>query len=75
MYSDFTSGWYSVVGTQIVMTMAIGAFMPFVTYGVAWSVLKVQRYLDSKSDAHTTKKVTIQDYIMLYSGPEVLLDI
>ena len=77
LYSDFTKEWYVDVGKQIVMTMGILSFMPYVAFCTAWAGLYVQRMLDKRKvkPGEITSKSTIQNYVMLYSGPDVLLQI
>ncbi len=55
--------------------MAIASFMPYVEYGSTWMIKVIGRYLDKRIVGHETQKVTIQNYVMLYSGPDVLLQI
>ena len=74
LYSDFSRDWYLDVGKQVVMTMGINSFMPYVGFCAAWAGLYVKRRLDQKAGRATTKS-TIQNYVMLYSGPDVLLQI
>jgi len=77
LYADFTQDWYVDVGKQIVMPMGILSFMPYVAFVSAWMSLYVFRLLDKRKvkQGEVTSKSTIQNYVMLYSGPDVLLQI
>ena len=75
LYPDFSRDWYLDVGKQIVMTMGILSMMPYVAFGSAWAALYAKRLLDKRKlkPGEVTSKSTIQNYVMLYSGPDVLL--
>ena len=70
-YSDFSALWYSNIGAALTQTMLINAFMPLVDW--AFFFMKVgQRWMDRGfgKDPFNTKKVTIYQYVDLYSGNE-----
>jgi len=59
------------------MAMGILAFMPYVGFFTNWAKLYVFRWLDRRktTPSEPTSKKTIQNYVQLYSGPDVLLQI
>jgi len=62
------------------MAMGILAFMPYVGFFTNVFKLKLFRWLDKRKAGKeggnkVTSKRTIQSYVNLYSGPEVLLQI
>ena len=74
-FADFSGDWYILVGTQIVQTMVINSFVPLIN-GIVLVALKwALRFLDSRCSFRSlfpkTKLKTIQQYVNLYSGPEV----
>lgn len=75
LYAEFSRDWYLDVGKQIVMTMGILSMMPYVAFTTAWAASYAKRWLDKRKlrPGSVTSKSTIQNYVMLYSGPDVLL--
>ena len=55
--------------------MLIQAVMPFIQLAITRATLAVKRFYDrgSFSENFETKKVTIQQYVALYAGPEAEL--
>ena len=72
-FSDYSSHWYEQVGSQIVQTMLIQAFMPYVTGSFSYLIIQLKRVCDGGVSKNTTNKTAIHQYIKLYSGPDVLL--
>ena len=76
-HSDFDQEWYENVGQQIVFTIILQIFMPYVQFFVAWFTKFAFRFLDSKCSVYAkipnTKCITIQQYVNTYAGPEATL--
>ena len=115
-YSDLDESWYLTIGTQIVRTIMIQSFMPFISFLVSWGMRKPKQWLDAGlpccpkvrdeempekweieelkaewrklyPDAEedkfnwrdyfevgkVTNKVTIQQYVDLYAGPDFMI--
>ena len=77
-FRDYTPRWYTIVGDNIVHTMAINAFMPIITESISNGIRLVQRCYDRgfsvNADAlYHTKKTQIYSYIDLYVGPEYVI--
>ena len=77
-FNDFTSDWYRASGSSLVSTMLYGAFAPFIQFIFAFVMKHVQRIFDQgvllfDNSAKITKKLSIQAYIDLYSGPHVVI--
>lgn len=55
--------------------MFIAAIFPAIEFGYTYPLKYLFRKLDSgfKSEENTTKKITIQQYVNLYAGPDHLL--
>ena len=79
-YPDFTTGWYREVGSIIVRTMQIQALMPLINFILDYIVIYIKRKLDSgfcscfNKEKKATKKTTIQQYLHLYSGPDIAIN-
>lgn len=74
-FADYSGDWYAFVGKQIVPTMVINSMTPWINIMALVSIKWPLRFLDSgcsfrKAEPNTRLK-TIQDYVQLYSGPEV----
>lgn len=74
-YTDFTDQWYVQVGSQLTQTMLVAAFMPYITFVIAYSIKSCSRCFDrcNLPNGYKTKRVTIQQYITMYSGPDVVI--
>ena len=76
-FSDYTSDWYLVVGKQIQRTMFIQSMMPYIQLTIMLTKKLILRFKDSKftlfDEFPKTKKITIQQYVDLYSGPDVVV--
>ena len=76
-YNDFSSEWYQIVGVSIYKTMLIQAFMPYFQFLMSNAPKYVKRFIDSgfscRKEIPKTKKVTLQQFVELYSGTEVVL--
>ena len=61
-YPDFTNDWYLNVGPQLVNTMLVAAFMPYVSFSISYLVKTVSRRLDGNRCCGNGKtgKVTVQ---------------
>ena len=46
-YTDFTNDWYITVGPQLVNTMLIAAFMPYITFLISFIIKYTSRKIDS----------------------------
>jgi len=54
--------------------MLIQAFVPFITFATAYGEKYVRRYFDGRSSRKDiTERISIQNYVILYSGPDVAL--
>jgi len=76
-FSDFSSVWYLTIGRSIVYTMIFASVMPFVRFPWHYFVKTLFRTIDSKGTCRKripkTKKVTIQQFVNLYSSKDVEL--
>lgn len=75
-FPDFTIGWFTQIGGSITQTLLIQAFMPWIEIGIALFRKWISRSLDSRKccpRGEKTKKITNQQYIDLYSGPEYMM--
>jgi hypothetical protein len=77
-YADFNKNWYMDIAPSLTQTMIIMAVFPWVEICIFGFIKNLQRWLDSgfpcsRSKELTTKKVSIQQYINLYSGPVYLM--
>jgi len=73
--TDFSVGWYKVVGTTIMRTMTSQAIWPLIEFGMFYAIMNFTRCLDRGfgSDTFVTKTPSVQAYIDLYAGPEYLI--
>lgn len=55
--------------------MLVAAFMPYITFVIAYSIKFFSRCFDKCNlpEGYKTNRVTIQQYITLYSGPDVVI--
>ena len=60
-YPDFTDDWYLNVGPQLVNTMLVAAFMPYISFAISYLIKFVARTLDSNKCLGNgkTRKVTV----------------
>ena len=75
-YPELNLSWYQDLGPQLIKTMLIKAFVPYAQMFAIRAKYALGRYMDRKSFDEkdlSTKKVTIQQYIELYAGPELQL--
>lgn len=75
-YPDFTSAWYTDIGSALTQTMLINAILPFIMIFVAIGMKFGFRCLDRKFTLNTynSKKKTVQQYVDLYSGSPYEID-
>lgn len=76
IYSDLDQSWYLNVGPTLVYTMQINSVYVYVDWAVYVMTNCIYRFMDSKSCCfcrRSTKCVTQQQYITLYSGPDHLM--
>lgn len=71
LYSDFSKDWYLDVGGQIIITMGLVAFMPYIAFFISFSTLHAYRWLDRRKlpPGQATSRITIQNYMNIHSGP------
>lgn len=74
-YYDYVPAWYSDVGMKIVQTMLINSIMPYVTLTTGFLIPKIKQKLDQKfkNDPYVTKKTSMAQYKLLYSGADYLV--
>lgn len=60
-----------MIGGSLAQTMLIQAFMPYIEIGIALTIKKLLKWRDGYPNK--TKKVTNQQYINLYAGPEYMM--
>ena len=75
-FNDFVSDWYVVIGRSLQNTMLMTAFLPYITFLIAFASKKLTVIKDRKHDIRNqfaTKMITIQQYVNAYSGPDVTL--
>ena len=74
-FADYSADWYILVGAQIVQTMVINSMMPYANFFILKALKVALQFLDSRTtlfqERPETRKKTIQDYVILYAGPEV----
>ena len=72
-YTEMDARWYQDVAPQIITSMFFKSFMPFVQLALVKLQMQIGKYLDrqSCSESDKTKKVTIQQYIEVYAGPDL----
>lgn len=69
--SDFDAIWFNDIGSTLVGAMMFNVYWPAMEFSV-WLGYRIGfRMLDRcfRCDKHNTKKITIQQYVELYSGP------
>lgn len=42
-FTDFTSDWYIEVGSQLIQTMLVAAFMPYLTFVITFTIKMIAR--------------------------------
>lgn len=47
-FADYSPDWYFIVGTQIVQTMVINSFMPWLNIVILVAIKWLLRFLDSR---------------------------
>lgn len=74
-YYDYFPAWYSDVGMKILQTMIVNSIMPYVTLVTGFAIPWVKRKLDRKfgNDPYVTKKTSMAQYKILYSGTDYLV--
>ena len=74
-FADFTTRWYLQVSPAIVNTMLIKAFWPQVNFSIWMGIRLLKRLIDSGFRCclkkHSTKKKSINEFVKLYSGPDL----
>ena len=73
--TDFSVTWYKIVGATIMKTMMSQALWPLIEFGMFWSIMNFQRWMDRGfgSDTFTTASPSVQGYIDTYAGPVYLI--
>lgn len=74
-YYDYFPAWYSDVGMKILQTMIVNSIMPYVTLTTGFVIPWIKRKMDRKfgSDPYVTKKTSMAQYKILYSGADYLV--
>lgn len=74
-YYDYMPAWYGDVGMKILQTMIINSIMPYVTLTTGFAIPWLKRKLDRKwgNDPYVTKKTSMAQYTILYSGTDYLV--
>ena len=74
-YPDFTFNWYLDFGVPLITAMIINAVFPLIEFAM-WYGIRILYILNDKGwswKRYKTKKISIQQYINLYAGPEYLI--
>ncbi len=69
---DFNSWWFSDIGNTLVGAMMFNIYWPVFEFFMWFGYRTLFRQLDKglfKCDSNKTKKITIQQYVEIYSGP------
>ena len=79
MYPDLYTNWYTDVGSTIVLLVIVLAFMPLISFLLSYIRIFFCRWYDRGlfyccNKEHRTKKKTVQQYLDLYSGPEMQIN-
>ena len=76
IYTDLTEDWYLRMGPALVLTMFINSVYAYINFAISWSTKALFRCLDQGFTSYcccrskkTTKCVTEQQYVNIYSGP------
>lgn len=81
-YTDFTSEWYIVIGSQYMCNQIVDSFMPAVGYWISTLVQRLEMSYDQGRlgciycclkelpDETQTKCNSVYEYLELYSGPK-----
>ena len=79
-YPDIGQNWYLDISSALARTMLVMAVFPYIEFAIGFTMKTVFRLLDSgcfccrKGRAKfRTKKVTLQQYINLYAGPDYII--
>lgn len=72
-FYDYVPAWYTHVGFLIVKTMLINSIMPYITLVVAFAVPWVKRRLLDNKDIYNTKKTSMAQLKMLWSGADYVI--
>lgn len=78
-YADFSMNWYLDIAPSLCQSMLIMAFFPYVEILTNVSLRALMRWFDSgfpwsrRASEFTTKKITVQQYVNLYSGPVYMM--
>lgn len=79
-FADFTPSWFTQIGGSLTQTLLIQAFMPYVEICIALTIKTLLKWKDGGfpccprgAGEPKTKKVTNQQYINLYAGPEYMM--
>ena len=74
-FADYSEDWYILVGSQQVQTMMINSIMPYMNFFILRGLSVALQFLDSRTtlfqEKPLTRTKTIQEYVLLYAGPEV----
>ena len=80
-YGDYTPAWYAMVGSVLVSTMNLNAFMPPVYEGIANATAWLFQTMDNgwncckkrEERLYITKTTQIYQYLDLYTGPDYIV--
>jgi hypothetical protein len=70
-FADFDTIWFNDIGSTLVGAMVFNVYWPIAEFFVNFGMRTGYRLLDRrfKCDDTQTKKITLQQYVELYSGP------
>jgi hypothetical protein len=70
-FADFDSLWFNDIGSTLVGAMIFNIYWPIAEFFINFGMRFGYRLLDRrfKCDPNLTKKITLQQYVELYSGP------
>lgn len=75
MFPDTTTNWYILIGPTIVKTMMLLSVFPYINFAFFYAIRLLRRFLDSGWTCCRRRKKsklsTVQQYVDLYSGPEI----
>lgn len=76
-FADTSTNWYILIGPALINTMLILSIFPYINFIIFYGIRVAKRFYDSGiqccKSKHGTKLTTVQQYVDLYSGPEMLM--
>jgi len=76
-FADTSTNWYILIAPAIMKTMILLSVFPQINILISYVPKAIKRFIDSGTHCcdrkHNTKKTTVNSYVDLYSGPEMLM--